>query len=296
MTDYILKNKELSLSVNSFGAELTRISDIKTDTDYLWHGDPAYWKRHSPVLFPIVGSLKNNSYHYNGIEYSLSQHGFARDMDFTLMNRSDSEIWFRLKSSDETKKVYPFDFTLEIGYRLIERQITVLWNVINNGTSEMFFSIGAHPAFLCPLKDTENQSDYYISLDNKENLHYLLINNKGMVVKKPFKEQAILETENGFLKINPHLFDQDALIIENNQCQTVSLADSKKNPYVTVHFDAPLFGLWSPAGKNAPFICIEPWYGRCDSSDFDGSLEDREWGNHLETGKEFKASYTIDIN
>ncbi|QHQ61819.1 aldose 1-epimerase family protein [Anaerocolumna sedimenticola] len=295
MSDYELKNKELVLSVNSLGAELTRITDLKTDTDYLWNGDPAYWKRHSPILFPIVGSLKNHRYHYNRKEYSLPQHGFARDMEFGLMSSSDSEIWFQLNATDETKKVFPFDFILEIGYRLTGRQITVLWNVINNGTSDMYFSIGAHPAFLCPLKDMENQSDCYISFDNKDTIHYLLINDNGLVVKKPFEEQAVLETENGFLNINPHLFDEDALIIENNQAHTVSLADSKKNPYVTVHFDAPLFGLWSPAGKNAPFVCIEPWYGRCDSNDFDGSLEDREWGNHIKAGKEFKTSYTIDI-
>ncbi len=295
MSVQILKNNDLTLKISSFGAELTGITDNAANREYLWKGDPAYWKRRSPVLFPVVGSLKNQSYHYRGKVYSLPQHGFARDLEFTPLRNTDSEIWFRLNWTKETLKVYPFEFALEIGYRLTHRRITVMWKVINQGLGDMFFSIGAHPAFMCPLIEGQSQSDYYIFFDNDAPIHYLLVNNKGLAVKKPYSEQAVLNTENGFLKIDPHLFDQDALIIENNQSHSVSLADSKKIPYVTVHFDAPLFGLWSPAGKNAPFICIEPWYGRCDSSDFNGSFEEKEWGNHLKAGKQFEAAYTIDI-
>ncbi len=295
MSTYLLKNKTLTLEINVLGAELTAITDHNTKTEYLWNGDPAYWKRHSPVLFPVVGSLKNQSYTYKEQVYTMPQHGFARDMEFQLIRKTDSEVRLRLEATRDTKKVYPFDFALEIGYRLTGRKITVMWKVINKDTASMYFNIGAHPAFMCPLKKGQSQSDYYISFDNRKPIHYLLINENGLAVKKPKEEQPILNTENGLLPITSHLFDRDALIIENNQSHCVSLLNSEKKPYITVRFDAPLFGLWSPAGKNAPFICIEPWYGRCDSSDFNGSIEEKEWGNHIEAGKEFKASYTIDI-
>jgi len=295
MSTHILKNNQLTLQIDELGAELTAITDNKTQTEYLWNADPAYWKRHSPILFPIVGSLKNQSYTYNGQEFTMSQHGFARDMKFTLKSKTESEIWFRLEATDETKKIYPFHFILEIGYQLLGRKITVMWKVLNQDISTMYFSIGGHPAFMCPLKENSIQSDCFISFDSEKPIHYLLIDEHGLAVKKVFDEQYTLITNHGLLSIDPHLFDQDALIIENDQCHSVSLLDAQKKPYLTVNFDASLFGLWSPAKKNAPFICIEPWYGRCDNSDFKGTLEEREWGNKLSVGKQFDAAYIIDI-
>lgn len=295
MARHTLQNEILTIQINELGAELTSIKDNQTNIEYLWNGDPAYWKRHAPILFPFVGSLKNKSYRYDGKTYPMSQHGFARDMEFTLMNKSDHEVWLSLEATKETLEKYPFQFRLELGYRLDGRTITVLWRVLNQDNKTMYFSIGGHPAFMCPLNGKGEQKDYYLQFDTNQPLHYLLINEEGMAVKKPFEQQEILETDNGILAIDPHMFDRDALIIEQNQCHEVSLLDPSKKPYLTVSFDAPLFGLWSPAGKNAPFICIEPWYGRCDSSDFDGTLEDREWGNVLEAGNAFEANYTITI-
>lgn len=295
MSDHIVKNKELTLKINSLGAELVAITDTNSNTDYLWNGDPTFWKRHSPVLFPIVGSLNNQTYMYNGREYHLPQHGFARDTEFTVVSETDSEIWFRIQANEETLKVYPFLFTLEIGYRLMGRSIDVMWKVSNNGDSKMYFSIGAHPAFMLPLYNNHDQKDYYIVFDHTNPVRYLTINENGLAVMKPMEAQSVLATENGFLKYDPHIFDQDALIIEHDQYHAVSLADPDKKPYVTLRFDAPLFGLWTPSGKNAPFVCIEPWYGRCDSSNSNGRLEDKDWINDLDAGKVFEASYTIDI-
>lgn len=295
MSVYTLQNRELTLKINSMGAELAAITDHNSNQEYLWNANAAFWKRHSPVLFPIVGSLKNQTYFYQGKEYHLSQHGFARDLEFHFVSETDSEIWFELTESEETLKVYPFPFTLRIGYRLTGRKITVMWRVKNTGNSDMYFSIGGHPAFWCPLKQGEEQPDYYIIFDRTEPIHLIRINEKGLAVKQPLNDQPVLSTENGYLRITPNLFDHDALVIENHQCHSVSLAGPDKNPYVTVNFDAPLFGIWSPAGKKAPFICIEPWYGRCDSSESNGLFHEKEWGNHLEAGKEFNTSYTIDI-
>lgn len=296
MANYKLENSELSIILSELGAELISIVKISDERQYLWDGNPLYWKRHSPILFPIVGSLKNQCFFHNGKSYSMSQHGFARDMDFTVEEQTDASILFSLASTNETKKLYPFAFKLLVGYHLTDNQIEVSYKVINTDENTMYFSIGAHPAFLCPLKDNEKQTDYFIAFDTKSPIHYIMINEQGLAVKPPVKEENVLSTTDGILSITPQLFEKDALIIENHQCQMVSLLDGKKNPYVTVSFDAPLLGLWSPAGKNAPFICIEPWYGRCDAADFTGKLEDREWGNVLEPGQIFETVYKIIIN
>lgn len=289
---YILKNDSLTIQFDDLGAELTSIVENQSDTQYLWNADPVYWKRHSPILFPFVGALKNKSYTYQGKTYPMVQHGFARDMHFNLVKQSDDEIWFCLESTPQTLEVYPFKFRLELGYRLKGREITVLWKVINIGAEKMYFSIGGHPAFRCPLNRYDHQIDCYISFDTKEAIRYMHVNEKGLLKRRP-KHQ--LTTDSGKLPIDLHMFDYDALIIEGNQCHEVSLLNPSRIPYLSVKFDAPLFGMWSPAGKNAPFICIEPWYGRCDANDFKGSLEEREWGNCLQAGAIFEASYKIEI-
>lgn len=296
MASYKLENSELIIHLNGAGAELTSIIRKSDQRQYLWDGNPLYWKRHSPILFPLVGSLKNQSYTHEGETYFMSQHGFARDMDFSVEEKTDTSILFSLSSSKETLKVYPFVFKLFINYELRGKEIVVSWRVINNDTNTMYFSIGAHPAFLCPLTCEEKQTDYFIAFGTKNPIHYIMVNEQGLAQKRPTHEQNIIHTEDGLMPITPNLFDNDALIVENNQCQQISLLDTNKTPYVTVYFNAPLFGLWSPAGKNAPFICIEPWYGRCDATDFNGSLKDREWGNVLDAGNIFETDYTIQIH
>ncbi len=295
MSEYSIQNSYLIIKADTAGAELTSIKDKVTGTEYLWNADPAFWKRHAPILFPVVGSLKEKSYTYQGKTYSLPQHGFARDMEFALLSQTDTELWFSVEANDTTRQVYPFEFRLELGYRLDGRKVTALWKVSNTGKDRMYFSIGGHPAFLYPLQPSEKQSDCYFGFDTKESLRYLLVNEQGLEVKLPKEEQYILQSDQGIVPIDSHMFDRDALIIEDHQCHQVSLLDSAKKPYLRVSFDAPLFGLWSPAGKKAPFVCIEPWYGRCDSSDFTGSLEEREYSNSLSAGEIFEKSYSIEI-
>ena len=165
MEKIVLENEELYVEINSFGAELSRIKNMKNDKEYLWNADEKYWKRHSPVLFPFVGSLKDKKYKYDGKEYSMGQHGFARDMKFQLLTSKSDEIWFVLNASDETIAKYPFIFSLESGYKLEKNNIKVMWKVKNNDTKEMYFSIGAHPAFYCPFYDGEELSQCYIKTD-----------------------------------------------------------------------------------------------------------------------------------
>lgn len=290
MAIYSLKNDSLAIEVNEFGAELTSIIDTASNTQYLWDANPAYWKRHSPILFPIVGSLKDKSFSYHGQTYFLPQHGFARDLQFTMKEQTDTVLWFSLEANAKTKELYPFEFGLELGYRLDGRSITVLWKVTNHGNDTMYFSIGGHPAFLCPLDPEEDQNEYFLAFDTLNPIRYHRINENGLLIKKPV---SLLTTDNGLLPINSHMFDFDALIVEEHQCSKVSLLDASHKPYLSVSFDAPVFGIWSPAGKNAPFICIEPWYGRCDAEDFVGTLEERVYGNSLESGQVFQAQYEI---
>lgn len=285
----ILENEELRIEINRFGAELTRIYGKKNDTEYLWNADPKYWKRSSPVLFPFVGSLKNKEYRFEGKTYPMGQHGFARDMEFVIDSRSESEAWFSLTSNEETLEKYPFEFVLRVGYQLQGRELKVLWQVENPAQKEMYFSIGGHPAFMCPLKQEGKQSDYYLKFDSAKPLSYGLVNEQGLMMET----EEILQTENGIVKITDNMFDRDALVIERRQATAVSLCTPEQKEYLTVRFDAPLFGVWSPAGKGAPFICIEPWYGRCDRASFNGSLEEREYGNTLKARETFKAEYTI---
>ncbi len=289
MALHTLQSGALRVIISDAGAEIMQIEDILTGRNYLWHGDSAYWGRRSPILFPIVGGLKNKTYKYAGREYPMSQHGFARDREFQMTEHNVDTIWFELKADEESLKVYPFRFRLEIGYRLEGRKITVMWRVANEDKKTMFFSIGGHPAFMCPIDGEGKQTDYYLLFDNKEPLSYGKLSANGLLET----EGHTLDIGGGCMPITEHMFDEDALVIEGGQAHQVALAGPDKKPYLTVKFDAPLFGLWSPAKKHAPFVCIEPWYGRCDRESFAGMLADREYGNELRPGKIFETEYTI---
>ena len=245
-----LENDQIEVIVNYHGAELRSLKKKATDQEYLWNADAKYWGRTSPVLFPFVGGVKNKVYRYEGKEYPMNQHGFARDMEFSLVSQSADEVWFALEDTEETYKVYPFHFHLEIGYRLEFR----------NGQGKV-------PEALVNT-----------------------VFGEGGVVTTQKKEYKLTD---GCLPMDEHLFDGDALVIEDHQIRKVVLMDPQKKEYLAVEFDAPLVGIWSPPKKQAPFVCIEPWYGRCDSEIFEGELKDRDWENTLAAGEEFEASYRI---
>ena len=256
-----VSNQELTIRVSEHGAELSSIVANATGKEYLWQADPAFWKRHSPVLFPIVGSVWKAEYRNEGTVYPLSQHGFARDMDFTLIDEAENELRFALESTPDTLRAYPFPFLLEIGYRLEGNKVEVLWRVKNTGDKTMHFQIGAHPAFLYPNYEVDQPDRGYFAFDVKKDLVYRALVEKGCV---------------------------------GDVVRPVPL-DVEKRPYLSLTFTAPVVGLWSPPTRNAPFVCIEPWYGRCDRVDYTGEYKDRDWVWHLEPGEVFDASYTIEI-
>lgn len=286
-----LSNSRLTIQVSPHGAELCSI--VCNGKEYLWQADPDFWKRHSPVLFPIVGSVWQNTYSVNNRSFNLTQHGFARDMDFELISETADEIRFRLSDNEETREKYPYPFCLEIGYRLEGNRIRVMWQVSNPSDEDIYFQIGAHPAFYYPgFNPTENRRGFF-GFDCKESLRYLLIAEKGCADTS--KSYPLMLDADGLLPIDIHTFDRDALILEDSQVKEVTLYDNDKQPCLSLYFDAPVVGLWSPPGKNAPFVCIEPWYGRCDRHGYTGEFKDKDWIQHLAPGEVFRGGYIIEI-
>lgn len=250
---YQLENETLRVEIDSFGAEVRSVIRRSDGREYMWQADPAYWGRTSPVLFPFVGAPRNKQYRYEGKIYQMGQHGFARDMEFELERQSADEIWFVLESDEETYKKYPFGFKLSIGYHLTGNEVEVMWRVENTEDKPMYFSIGAHPAFRCPINGEESKAGYGLffgGLDDE--LHHHGNTTDGLAVMK----DQTLALKNGTVKFSEDFFDECTYMVEGKQTGEVSLLDAKGNPYVTVVFDAPLFAIWSPEGKNAPFVCI----------------------------------------
>lgn len=285
MADYTIENREIRIGINRHGAEMVSLMRKSDGREYMWSGDAQYWSRVSPVLFPFIGKLKNQSYRYNDREYTeISQHGYARDYDFEMVEKSEDVIWFELHSDDSWKEHYPFDFLLRIGYRLEGSKVHVMWTVRNDGGDTMYFSIGAHPAFLAK-KGTV--IDFHIPSDQ---LVCGQLDENGLLLKNR-REFAL---DRGKLKYTTEVFEKDALIIDSRDIHTVSLED-EDGAYLQMQFDTPQLGIWSPAGMDAPFVCIEPWFGRADRVDFDGTLEQREYGNSIDPGHSFNKEYVIEI-
>ncbi len=278
-----ISNSNLTAQINHFGAELFSLKSNK-NTEYIWEGNPAFWGKHSPVLFPIVGTLKNNYYNYNGIEYHLSRHGFARDMKFELIEKTENNLIFSLISSEETRKVYPFDFELQIIYTLDENSLNIGYKVINNGKSQIPFSIGAHPALALP----GNLETYSIEFEKDEPLEYYLLEN-DLISNKTKK----LAAKNKIVPMNYELFENDALIFKSLQSNFLTILENS-NPIVRVNFgDFPNLGIWTK--KDAPFLCIEPWFGFSDTEENSGNLFEKEGIQILDTNENFKAKFNIEI-
>lgn len=287
MSEVKLSNGTIEAVINYHGAELKSL--VKNGREYMWQADPAFWNRTSPVLFPFVGAVAEGKYRYEGAQYPMGQHGFARDMDFELRSSDNTSCEFVLKSNEVTLAKYPLDFVLEIGYELTDSGIEVKWKVSNpSETKPLEFSIGAHPAFNCILDDSS------IRLSRNGTPVDSFINSvfgKGLLTDK----KAQINIPDGVMNLDVHSFDGDAYVIENDQIDCVEILDSNNVAFLKVQFSSPLVGIWSPPGKNAPFLCIEPWYGRADKEGFGGELSEREWNNTLKPGESFSASYRIEV-
>lgn len=305
MAEYELKNDTVQVGFQAHGAEV--ISLKKKGTEYVWCGDPAYWGRHAPVLFPFVGQVWNKQYRFQGKTYAMGQHGFARDMDFTLKEQTADSIAFVLRENEETLAKYPFRFELEIRYTLgqspdrlaadsgLTDALTVTWTVRNPGSQLLYFSIGGHPAFLCPLAGRGGWEDYRIALF-KDGQPLTQIKLRPIVSGGCFGDELTsMALPYGMLTPSDELFSQDALVLENQQADRAALIGPDGRPYLSLASDAPCLGIWSPVGKHAPFICLEPWYGRADRAGFTGDLSQREYGNVLQPGEVFQKSFVVTL-
>lgn len=279
------------IQINDFGAELCRIYSKENTKEYLWNGDSKYWGRYSPVLFPIVGRLNDNETYIKGEKYEMSQHGFARDMEFKLVNKTDNSIEFTLQYNEDTLKKYPFKFKLNIMYTLKDSTVDVTWKVKNLDNKEMLFGIGAHPAFNVPFNNEDSLDDYYLSFKYGENIKQYILNGPYVDESKDIDKVEDMD-------IKPEIFVNDALIYSG--VEEVVINSRKREDKIAVSFkDFPYVGIWSPykADDNtiAPFVCIEPWYGIADKINSDKVFEEKMGINKLNIGQEFECTYSISI-
>lgn len=288
--NYEIKNEHLKAKINSLGAELNSLQKRDKELEYIWQGDSQYWNRHAPILFPIVGRLKEDSYFYQNQKYHMSQHGFARDKEFELVKKEADFIEFRLCSDEQTLGIYPFSFELYLSYTLEKNSLIVAYKVINTSHDTMLFSIGAHPAFNWTFKKDEKKEDYFLEFENIQKTKRYFLNELGLIYKN-----ETLEIVDNTMVLNEALFKNDALVFNDENIKTLTLKNSKNETYVKMNFENfPYLGIWSKP-NGAPFICIEPWFGVADDPNCSQNFEDKKGILSLLQNEVFSCFYTIEI-
>ena len=249
-----LKYGNIEIAVADRGAELQ--SYKVNGEEFMWDRKPEFWAASSPVLFPFVGTIKNGAYSYNGKEYKIStRHGFARTEDFELVEKTENSLKFRFSSNKETLEKYPFDFELFITYTIVGNTLEIEYNVVNKNDSDMYFSLGTHPAFALDVNDDIKLSDYYLEFEKNETSQKYKLNEKGLVLDE---KVDCLNNENK-LHITETVFDDDAIIFEGLKSEKVAIKNSKNSKKLSVEYKGfPYVAFWSKS--KAPFVCIEPWY------------------------------------
>ena len=269
------------------GAELCSIFHKEHRFEYLWQAGKA-WPKHSPVLFPIVGQLKNNQYYYNGNAYTLPRHGFAREKTFTMAEQTDNRLVFRLTEDESTLLSYPFRFVFDVIYTIEKNSLTVTYSVYNPGEEVLYFSAGAHPAFRVPQDIRHSYDDYYLEFEKEETSGRRALEN-GLVATTttPFFNGRKLS-------LTKELFYNDALVFNQMQSDYIDLRTVKSSHGLRFFINkCPYLGIW--AAKDANFICIEPWNGIADAVNTDGNLEVKEGINKLGAGDFFKTSWSVEV-
>jgi galactose mutarotase-like enzyme len=291
-----IENQQLRVVIDPKGAELQSVFHKQHELEYLWNGDPAYWGKHSPILFPIVGTLKGGIFHYLGKTYSLGRHGFGRDSLFEVEIQDAGAIGFLLCSSPSTRLNFPFDFELRITYQLSDQTLKTAYSVRNpatagdDSTEDLYFSIGGHPAFACPLVPGTAYEDYWLGFEKKETAPRWPISKDGLIEKQP---QPLLK-DSDRLPLSKDLFASDALVFKHLASSAITLRSAKTPRGLRMDFPGfPFLGLW--AAKNADFVCIEPWCGIADGVGSDQQLTQKEGIIRLAQGEQFDRAWTLTV-
>lgn len=288
--NYTIENNLIKAAISSKGAELQSLTHKNFSLEYMWSGDAAVWGKKSPVLFPIVGGLKENTYQYNGGSYKMSRHGFARDMEFELTFQNEISLIFTLQSNDETMPLYPFPFSFSVKYALDKNELTVTYIVENKGADKMFFSVGGHPAFKVPLTAGTTFNDYYLQFSATEALDRWPLSARGLIDDHT---ESVTKYA-GTVPLTKELFYQDALVFKQLTSKYVFIRSNKTTHGIKVHINGfPYLGIWS--AKDADFVCVEPWYGIADNINTSGNIEEKEGMNKLEAAQKFEKSWSVEL-
>ena len=290
---HALQNDKLKIAVKNTGAELCKITSAKNNTEFMWHADPDVWGSFAPNLFPIIGALKDDTYTFEGKTYTLPKHGFVRHNEaITLHQQTENSLMFKLTSNSDSLKNYPFEFEFLITYTLTDNTLEVKHTVINKDSKTMYFSVGGHPAFKCPVFENENYEDYVLEFETEENSKRHLINMKNGLISS--KTETVFNN-NYKLPLTHDLFNEDALVFKDLKSRKVILKSNKKGDILSVSYPGfPYLGIW--AKPNGDYVCIEPWLGVADSETTNQNFKEKEGILNLAPNKTFQASYIIEIH
>lgn len=284
---YTLKNDYLTITADTFGAELHSVN--ANGIEYLWQCGPS-WKRYAPILFPFICSPTGKKYSADGKEYTMpANHGFARDSEFEMLNQTDNSISFVLKSNADTLKVYPYDFEFIVTYSLENNKVIVSNLVKNTGDKDMYFYVGGHPAFNCPIEKGLDFSDYYVEYEKNENI----------VQPLPEGKSRVILDNNNKIALSRKLFDFDVIMKDSPVSKAITLKTDKASHSVTVEFpESQCIAVWSPTGDdNAAFVCLEPWTSVPTYADDDEfAIENKKHAIKLSSKNEFEYKYSIKVD
>ena len=288
---HTISNSQLKVSIFNKGTEISSLKSVKTGTEYMWNADPTIWGSHAPVLFPAIGSFRNNECTINGKVYTIPKHGFIRhNEEITLSHRTESALHFTLNYSEKTLAVFPFKFRFQISFQLYNNKLVISHKVENLDNQEIYFSLGAHPAFKCPINNDEEYADYYLEFEKTEHAERTLLSPDGLISDET---ELILDNTN-ILNLTPTLFNKDALIFKNLKSKKVRLKSRTSKQVLTVSYsDFKYLGIWSK--PNASFVCIEPWLGIADHENTDGNYFKKDGLIALAKAEVFEASYEVEI-
>jgi len=290
--NYTLENNIFKIAITAIGAEISSFKSKKTGAEYIWQANPEIWGSHAPVLFPIVGGLKNDTYIHLGKKYQLPRHGFIRrNKSLKIIEKSSSSILLELLSSSQTLEIYPFSFSFQIQFTLIKNKLIVKHRIMNTGENDLFFSLGAHPAFNCPFDKNEQYDDYFLQFETNESLNTWDLNNEGLI---SYEAQKMINNTD-ILHLHSTIFNKDALIFKSLKSREVKLKSRNHHKEVIIRFnDFSSLGLW--AKPNADFVCIEPWLGYADNENTSQIFSEKEGIIKLAAHREYTATYSIEIN